>query len=46
MPNLSRNTITSTSQNDTKMIQIETVNALCQYLEIAPKDFLNIFLLM
>lgn len=39
IPNLSRNTITSTAQNDTKMIQIETINMLCQYLEISPADF-------
>lgn len=39
MPNLSRNTITSTAQNNSKMIQLETINTLCQYLDIAPSDF-------
>lgn len=39
IPNLSRNTITSTASNETKMIQIETINSLCQYLEITPSDF-------
>ncbi|MBT9655543.1 helix-turn-helix domain-containing protein [Lactiplantibacillus plantarum] len=39
IPNLSRNTITSTAQNDTKMIQNETINSLCQYLGISPADF-------
>lgn len=36
---ISRNTITSTAQNDGKMIQLETINTLCQYLQITPKDF-------
>lgn len=36
---LSRNTITSTAQNDTKMIQLDTINELCQYLSISPADF-------
>lgn len=39
IPNLSRNTITSTAQNNGKMIQLDTINSLCQYLEISPKDF-------
>lgn len=39
IPNLSRNTITSTAQNSGKMIQLETVNSLCQYLGISPTDF-------
>lgn len=39
IPNLSRNTITSTSQNSGKMIQLETINSLCQYLGISPTDF-------
>lgn len=36
---ISRNTITSTAQNDGKMIQLETINKLCQYLEIQPDQF-------
>lgn len=36
---ISRNTITSTAQNDGKMIQLETINALCTYLGVTPGDF-------
>lgn len=36
---LSRNTITSTAQNDGKMIQLETINTLCQYLNVEPTNF-------
>lgn len=39
IPNLSRNTISATAQNESKMIQLETINSLCQYLEISPNDF-------
>lgn len=39
LPNLSRNTITSTASNKGKMIQLETINTLCQYLDISPSDF-------
>ncbi|KRL05851.1 helix-turn-helix domain-containing protein [Liquorilactobacillus oeni] len=39
IPNLSRNTITTTSQNEGKMLQLETINTLCQYLNIEPNDF-------
>lgn len=38
---LSRNTITSTAQNDGKMIQLETINILCKYLEISPAEFFS-----
>lgn len=38
---LSRNTITSTAQNDGKMIQLETINSLCQYLNITPAEFFS-----
>lgn len=38
---LSRNTVTSTVQNDGKMIQLETVNTLCRYLQITPGDFFS-----
>jgi len=41
IPNLSRNTITSTAQNDSKMIQLETINSLCQYLGVSPNEFLE-----
>ncbi|OUT06659.1 TAL effector protein PthXo1 [Lactiplantibacillus plantarum] len=43
LPNLSRNTITATASNTGKMIQLETVDTLCQFLHIEPTDFLNIF---
>ena len=36
---ISRNTITSTSQNYGKMIQLETINKLCQSLNVSPTDF-------
>lgn len=36
---LSRNTINSTVNNSGKMIQFETVNLLCQYLGVTPKEF-------
>ncbi|MCT2875765.1 XRE family transcriptional regulator [Limosilactobacillus fermentum] len=39
IPNLSRNTITSTAQNSGKMIQLETINSLCKYLGITPGEF-------
>lgn len=38
---ISRNTITSTAQNDGKMIQLETINALCHYLKITPGEFFS-----
>ena len=38
---ISRNTITSTAQNDTKMIQYDTIDVLCQYLNITPNDFFD-----
>lgn len=37
--NISRNTITAVSQNDIKMIQLETINELCNYLRITPCEF-------
>lgn len=39
LPNLSRNTITSTASNNGKMVQLETIDTLCQYLQIEPSDF-------
>lgn len=36
---ISRNTITSTAQNDGKMIQLETINTLCTYLGVNPGNF-------
>ncbi|WP_153861209.1 helix-turn-helix domain-containing protein [Fundicoccus ignavus] len=36
---ISRNTITSTAQNDSKMIQLETINTLCKYLAVTPNEF-------
>lgn len=37
--NISRNTITSTAQNDSKMIQLETINSLCKFLGVSPNEF-------
>lgn len=37
--NLSRNTITSTAHNNSKMIQYETINELCKYLRVTPSEF-------
>lgn len=39
LPDLSRNTITNTASNTGKMIQLETIDKLCQYLNITPNDF-------
>ncbi|ODJ74565.1 helix-turn-helix domain-containing protein [Brochothrix thermosphacta] len=36
---ISRSTLTSIAQNDTKMIQLEVVNQICMFLEIDPDDF-------
>lgn len=36
---LSRNTINSTANNNGKMIQLETINLLCQYLGVTPAEF-------
>lgn len=36
---ISRNTITSTAQNNGKMIQLSTINKLCQSLDVTPTDF-------
>ncbi|MDE3295707.1 helix-turn-helix domain-containing protein [Lacticaseibacillus rhamnosus] len=38
---ISRNTITSTAQNDGKMIQLETINVLCQFLNVTPAQFFD-----
>lgn len=37
--NLSRNTINATANNKGKMLQLETINSLCEYLGITPNDF-------
>lgn len=39
LPNLSRNTITNTASNSGKMIQLATIDTLCQYLNITPNEF-------
>ena len=39
LPNISRNTITNTASNKGKMIQLETIDTLCQYLDITPAEF-------
>lgn len=38
---ISKNTISSTAQNDGKMIQLETINKLCQALGITPEAFFS-----
>lgn len=38
---ISKNAISSISQNDIKMIQLETINKMCQVLEIDPGDFFS-----
>ncbi|WP_461244914.1 helix-turn-helix domain-containing protein [Secundilactobacillus muriivasis] len=36
---ISKNTITSTAKNYGKMIQLETINKICQALDVSPTDF-------
>ncbi|WP_301420198.1 helix-turn-helix domain-containing protein [Mammaliicoccus lentus] len=36
---ISRNTITNTSQNNSEMLRMETVNNICKVLDITPCDF-------
>lgn len=36
---ISKNTITSTAKNYGKMIQLETINKICQALNVSPTDF-------
>ena len=43
---ISKNTISATSSNDGKMIQLETINKICQVLEVSPCEFSHIFLLI
>lgn len=38
---ISKNTISSTAQNDGKMIQLETINKICQVLKVEPGDFFS-----
>jgi DNA-binding Xre family transcriptional regulator len=38
---ISRNTITSTTQNKGRMIQLETINKICQALEVSPTEFFD-----
>ncbi|MDT1958677.1 XRE family transcriptional regulator [Carnobacterium divergens] len=38
---ISRSTLTSISQNDSKMIQLETIDSLCNYFSITPNDFFD-----
>ncbi|WP_081467767.1 helix-turn-helix domain-containing protein [Lentilactobacillus kisonensis] len=35
---ISRTTLTALSQNSNKMIQMETINTLCNYLKLSPSD--------
>lgn len=36
---IARSTLSSLTNNDSKMIQLETVNTLCRYLNVTPNDF-------
>ncbi|EIX7109436.1 helix-turn-helix transcriptional regulator, partial [Listeria innocua] len=36
---ISRSTITSIAQKDSKMIQMDTIDTLCRYLNVTPHDF-------
>jgi len=36
---IARSTISSLTNDSSKMIQFETINTICQYLNITPKDF-------
>lgn len=36
---ISRTTLTALHKNESKMIQLDTINTLCKYLEIDPGDF-------
>lgn len=38
---ISKNTISSTVQNDGKMIQLETINKICQALGVTPNEFFS-----
>lgn len=38
---ISRNTITTTAQNDSEMIRLETINTLCNYLGVTPSEFFD-----
>lgn len=38
---ISKNTISATSSNDGKMIQLETINKICQVLGVTPCDFFS-----
>jgi len=38
---IARSTLSSLVNNDSKMIQIETINTLCEFLKIPPSDFFD-----
>lgn len=38
---ISRSTLTSISQNENKMIQLETIDSLCNYFGITPSEFFD-----
>lgn len=38
IPDLSRNTLTSIKNGNSKMYQLDTINKLCEYLKITPND--------
>lgn len=41
IPNLSRNTLTSIKNGNSKMYQVDTLNDLCEYLKVTPGDLFN-----
>lgn len=38
---ISRTTLTALMKNESKMIQLETINSLCIFLEVKPSDFFD-----
>lgn len=36
---IARSTLSSLTNNSSKMIQLETINSICQYLNVSPADF-------
>ncbi|MEG0285303.1 MAG: helix-turn-helix transcriptional regulator [Vagococcus sp.] len=38
---ISRTTLTALMKNESKMIQFDTINSLCLFLEVEPKDFFD-----
>ncbi|EGQ2924948.1 XRE family transcriptional regulator, partial [Staphylococcus pseudintermedius] len=38
---ISRNTITNTASNNSEMLQMNTINKICRYLDITPCEFFD-----